>query len=227
MKTVSFALVLASVALLGCTQSGAKTETQVLNPASLAPSPAQGQQGQLANRLNRYIGQTDFLTLGYDQRLGGGLESARSMSADGPKAASAPGRAEQESDVFKVGLPGSKLLYLLNNSRGLQVVSFEQGAASPKLVGRVNPTGNGSDTLYSDLDRGRLMVIENIYQGNQSGSRLVIYDVKNPAKPVIADTVDIAGRVMDSRIVGDVLYVATYQSQDQSSRWGWSGGQQR
>ena len=38
---------------------------------------------------------------------------------------------------------------------------------------------------------------------------LVVYDVSNPSKPTHSRTVDITGLVMDSRIVGDVLYVAS------------------
>jgi hypothetical protein len=159
------------------------------------------------SQLLRYRGQTSFLNP--IQRYWGGPEgmpsrsSAKSDSAEG-------GRAEQESDVFKVGKPGSKLLFLLNNSRGLQVVSFKDGAENPKLIGRVAPTGQYPDEMYYDEARDRLIVIERGWNQQTSAyeSRLVIYDVANPEKPAIATTHAIQGHVADSRIVGDVLYVA-------------------
>lgn len=217
MKSLSVALVIAGVLLAGCTQNE-KPQLTLQDPMSLAPRPVAGQEAELANRLNRYLGQTDFLTLGYNRALRGGLESAQDV-----KAAAAPGgRQEQESDVFKVGNPGSKLLYLLNSSRGLQIISYAKGVDQPELVGRVNPTGNGSDTMYSDLERGRLMVLENVYRGDARDARIVVYDVKDPKKPYISDMVEVEGRIVDSRIVGDVLYVATHQITSNQTRWGWS-----
>lgn len=212
MKFLSCAIVL--VTLIGCTKDKVQNSVKS-DPASLAPAPKSGEESSLAHRLNRYSGQKDFLTLGFDSM--GWVEAAtvsdRSASPDGG------GRAEQESDVFKVGLPGSKMLYLLNSNRGLQVVSFEKGVKQPQLIGRVNPTGNYSETMYSDLDRGRLMVLENHYDGETRDSRIVVYNVKNPSKPFIMDTVEVKGRIVDSRIVGDVLYLATYtHSSAHSSR---------
>jgi len=188
---------------------------------SLSPVPQQDQQRELAAQLNRYAGQKSFKTLGafhatFARAAAGGDLEAQAAPAGGGQ------RVVQESDVFKVGVPGSKLLYLLNSARGLQVVSFAKGANAPELVGRVQPTGNYSNTMYSDLDRGRLMVLENTWSQNQteSKSRVVIYDVKNPSQPGIVDTVELDGTIADSRMVGTVLYVATHQNRQSGSPWG-------
>lgn len=205
---------LAGALTLGCSNS----KTAVTIPASMDLAPKPAQEDSLTAKLDRYVGQTKFLNLEYDMRrqaeARSGLESAQDKSLGG-------GRAEQESDVFKVGTAGSKLLYLLNPSRGLQVVSFANGALAPKLVGRVNPTGNYAETMYSDNERGRMISVENYYRDGVSGSRLVVYDVKNPVRPALKEAVDVDGRVVDSRIVGDVLYVAVHNTETRQSRWGW------
>ena len=79
----------------------------------------------------------------------------------------------QEADIFKIGKPGSKLLYLLNNYRGLQVVSFAKGEDQPELLGRVEATGNWPDAMYFDAAHDRLIVLENNYQSNDSRRRSV------------------------------------------------------
>ena len=202
LATASLALLTAACA----PQSGKPGLTGDSASPSLAPRPhdVTSERAQLL----RYRGQTSFLNpvnrwWGHGMPEAASRASAKSDSAEG-------GRAEQESDVFKVGKPGSKLLFLLNNSRGLQVVSFKDGAENPKLIGRVAPTGQYPNEMYYDEARDRLIVMENGYnqQSQRYESRLVIYDVANPEKPSIAATHSLEGHVADSRIVGDVLYVA-------------------
>ncbi len=215
---MNYVWALAGALAIGCSNN--KPANIAAESASLSPKPAQEQS--LAAKLDRHLGQTQFLNLEYNMRSQAvgrsALESAQVKSADG-------GRAEQESDVFKIGEAGSKLLYLLNPSRGLQVVSFADGVGAPKIAGRANPTGNYAETMYSDFARGRIIAIEDYYKDNKSGSRLVVYDVKNPARPAVKQVIDAEARIVDSRIVGDVLYVAIHDTSQQTSRWGWSSEQ--
>jgi hypothetical protein len=149
-----------------------------------------------------------------------------SMSAGNAKSRSAPTadaqgsadpRAIQESDIFKVGSKGSKLLFLLNTYRGLQVVSYKNGADSPRLLARVSATGNNPDDMYYDEAGERLVVLERLwfdqnsgsYNYNRNQSRVLVYDVSNPAEPKISQSIPFEGEIAESRMVGDILYIAS------------------
>jgi hypothetical protein len=188
--------------------------------ATATESPASPSGDALTKELDRYRGQTAFanpfqqriMAMAASARSGGGaLESAKSADGGGAR------RDVQESDVFQVGAPGSKMLYLLNNYRGLQAVSFAAGADKPKLAGRVAATGNYPDNMYFDAKHSRLLVLErNWFDASDSSgpysreqSRVLVYDVKDPAKPRITAIVPVEGEIADSRLVGEVLYVAS------------------
>src|SRR4051812_30962432 len=76
---------------------------------TLDPPPAPGEAGSLAAQLKRFRGQTQFLNPGpyyFDgpmPRPMPGSDQKAGQPAEGGK------REQEESDVFKVGLPGSKL----------------------------------------------------------------------------------------------------------------------
>lgn len=176
-------------------------------------------------KLGRWQGQTEFYNPYTVSRAFDGLESARSVSLASGKSA-APTRAIQESDVFKVGNPGSQLLFLLNRYRGLQVVSFADGVEKPQVVGRVAPTGNNPDDMYFDAKNNRLIVLErnwydqsgNYNSWSETQSRLVVYDVSNPEQPAIASMTDVKGEISEHRLVGDVLYLVTKIRPNRNSR---------
>lgn len=211
-KSLLIALSFAALALASCSQSqtGESPTIETSHAFRLMPTPSD--QTLWASQLSRYAGQTEFLTL--NPWNNGGMAEAVPVSAEAGNE-----REEQEADVFKIGKPGSKEVYLLNNYRGLQIVSFAKGAANPEILGRVNPTGNYPQRMYSDLNNNRLIVIENTYNNSKMTSRLVVYDVSNSSAPLISSIIDIAGYSVDSRIVGSVLYLATYESQTSGSIW--------
>ncbi len=175
---------------------------------SLQPDP--GNHDSLESQLKRFKGQTKFLN--YQGMISKGASMGRQMEAGSQGAQ----RAQQESDVFKVGKPGSKELFLLNNYRGLQAVSFARGIENPSLIGRAAPTGNYPDDMYFDAARDRLVVLERLYfddEGNYNysdiQSRVLVYDVSKAENPRIVQELPIEGEIADSRMVGDILYVAT------------------
>jgi len=190
--------------VMSCSDSTKTTALTSLNPTPSDPATLEAQ-------LKRFEGQTEFLN---PQPWSSGLHLERSLAGPGGKAVSK--RAIQESDVFKIGNEDSKLLFLLNNLRGLQVVSYEDGVESPKIIGRVNATGNWPSDMYYDNANDRLLVLENnwfdrdLYSwGHSENSRVVVYDVSDPNAPKITDTLILTGELADSRMVGEVLYVAT------------------
>ncbi len=182
----------------------------------LEPAPPVGEQDSVEAKLSRYEGQTAFLNVNpyyYDSE----------ESIDAPMAGNSAShkRVVQESDVFKVGREGQKRLYLLNNMRGLQIVSFEDGKENPKFLGRVRATGNMPTAMYLHPTKDQLYVIENqnlqnwydhSYNGQtytEQNGRVLVYDVSNPSQPVITKKVEFRGYLSDSRIVGDVLYIVS------------------
>lgn len=223
----------AALALFGCTKESSKPTTDLAAStdtfihSALVPKPSD--PATALAQLQRHRGQTSFLNLAYwyDQCRHCRQDEPSQEQKDGPEQGK---REEQESDIFKVGAPGSKLVYLMNNYRGLQVVSFAKGVMQPELIGRAAATGNTPDEMYS-LPKNRLLTIEHIYDWGQeedgpieqredflrsrwvdrSHSRMLVYDVANPEKPVLTQTISAYGMIVDSRIVGDVLYVASKQ----------------
>lgn len=168
----------------------------------------------LMDQAKRFRGQKDFTNIQYSSPVRSMAESA-SAGGDARNKTGTAQRAVQESDVFKVGTEGSKLLYLLNSARGLQVVSFRNGPQNPEILGRVAPTGNYSERMYYLEEANRIVVLENnyldengSYQYSRNQSRIVVYDVSDETAPAITRTIDLEGQVADSRVVGDVLYIA-------------------
>ena len=174
-------------------------------------------RGDIQQLKNRKVGQTEFYGSAAQRgaviamAASAGLESAPNAKDGGPQ------REIQESDIFKVGEKGSKLLYLLNNYRGLQTVRFseQEGKIAADLVGRVEATGNYPADMYYIPSAKRLIVLERVYFDRQNGtysenqSRIVVYDVSNAEQPEIVDQIPFKGTLSDSRMVGDVLYVGS------------------
>jgi hypothetical protein len=200
-----------SVAMLAC--SPKDSSSLELNDSASLMAPPKAGTSAIRAQLSRYRGQTEYLTAQRSYAYSRSAESAP-VAAAAPAGGGSP-RAEQESDVFKVGKPGSKLLYLLNSYRGLQVVSYVNGTESPKLLGRAEPTGNYPSDMYLDPNHDRLYVLERVWFDSQSStytqnqSRILIYDVSKPENPTLAEKIDVKGEIADSRMVGNVLYLVT------------------
>jgi hypothetical protein len=198
---------LASITATACSDSKSNDNVSKISSES-AFDPKPDNTTSIEAQLKRFKGQTEFLSP--DESNWGGI-FARAASAEGGS------RSIQESDIFKIGNEGSKLLYLLNNYRGLQVVSYADGPDAPKLVGRAAATGNYPDDMYFDSQSKRILVLENVYASADSEyysysteqSRLLAYNVNDNANPFISQTLNLEGSIRESRIVGNVLYVAT------------------
>ena len=193
-------------------QVGELNKSHLAGNSTMDPKPLDSTS--IASQLQRYRGQTEFLnpqpvTNLYSTGTADGWETNLVAASDSS-------RAIQEADIFKVGKPGSKVVFLLNNFRGLQVVSFQDGADQPSLLGRVQASGNIPDQMYYQSEQDRLVVVETIQfdsRGNYSWSktqgRLVIYDVSDLQNPRVSEVIEFEGSPADSRLVGEVLYVAT------------------
>ncbi|HXH31979.1 MAG TPA: beta-propeller domain-containing protein [Bacteriovoracaceae bacterium] len=121
----------------------------------------------------------------------------------------------QESDVYKIGRKGSKELFLLNNYRGFQVVSFTDGLEKPKLIGRLPIFNNWSSEMYYLEAKDRVLVINTEWTDSESywtsnyQTKLYLLDVSNSSEPKILKEETVPGYLSTSRLVGDVLYTVT------------------
>jgi hypothetical protein len=216
-------LVLLSLSLASCSKAPARRvrDSQRTAFASAAgalsfTSEPPANPDALDSQLLRYRGQTRFLNAEATYKM---WRAARGAGGDLPLAEAAPApsdkRAEQESDIYKLGPKGSQLLYLLNNYRGLQVVSFAKGAAQAEIIGRALPTGRTADAMYLLENPARILVLESPRwsgRDEERKGRLLVYDVSDARAPKLAESLPIEGQVADSRLVGEVLYVASYVS---------------
>ncbi len=173
---------------------------------SLDPNP--GDKQSIKAQLQRYAGQTEFLNIASNAYLPI-MAEASSDSAGGQQAP----REVQDADLFKVGKAGSKLLYVLNPYRGLQVIDFSEGADKPKRLGRTDATGNEVIEMIFDETNMHIVVMERNWlpQGGGQGF-LKVYSVADPSQPKLIQSVTLKGDIADSRQVGSIFYVA-------SSRW--------
>jgi hypothetical protein len=215
-KGGTFRLLLAMMAyaIMSCSGSGGQEQSEVMGEATFDPRPAESDLDSIASQLKRYRGQTKFLNpksyhYGLRERAMRGVADAQSKSSHT--------RDIQESDIFKIGPDGSKALFLLNNYRGLQIISFQDGTDQGRLLSRVEATGNYPQDLYFDEMNQRLIVLENLYYDENGDyysytdvqSRVLTYDVADLENPRLIGQMSFKGTLRDSRMVGDVLYVAT------------------
>lgn len=169
--------------------------------------------------LRRSRGQTKFRNVGaqnyaFAQR-GFGLESATLESAmPMAMAASADGgtakRDVAESDVFSFQKDGT--LFLLNNARGLQAIGVDDQGAQLDLLSRAKVPGENLRDMYR-VENRILVLSSYLVDPNgdrwKTASRISVFDISNPKRIVWEQDLDMQGDIADSRMVGDVLYVAT------------------
>ena len=126
------------------------------------------------------------------------------------------GEAEREVVEPDVIRQDGDLLYVLNQYRGLSIVDL----ASETLLAQVPTFGYPRD-LYLVGDRAYVIVAnagevtedEDGYLAFDFDSRLFVIDVADPADAEIIGSFPLAGDLIDSRLVGDVLYAISAEYQ--------------
>jgi hypothetical protein len=160
------------------------------------------------------------------QAPGGG---ARNVTASGglgpvqatpqPAADDAAAREVVEGDLY--ALDGSTL-YVLNAYRGLQIVDLADPAQPRLEPNGVRATGTPVD-LYVRGGVAYFTVSDSVVWAwaadaggvaPRGGSQVWAVDVSNPAAPQVLSRLDVEGSAVETRLVGDVLYVF-------SRRYGW------
>lgn len=158
---------------------------------------------------------------------GGGGDLLAADAAAGPTAGSAPedaSRAIEEADILK--LDGNRL-YAVSRSGGLSVIDVSV-RDQLTLLGRKRIEATPSEiylrgnvviglftawgtSVYNDADAIWEWVVS---------SRVVAFDVSDPSAIAIVGDFTVPGEISDSRIVGDILYLVSYEN---GYCWGCNG----
>jgi hypothetical protein len=171
------------------------------------------------------VGDEDFVSQspggggrgGVAEDSGGGTSPTAGGQKGGTNATQ-PARGIEEADIYKVV---GDTLFVLNAYRGLQIIDIADPAA-PHLISRVRVQGRPVD-LYVRGGTAYVAVSDYFYYGwvddlasvsPWRGSQVWAVDVSQPANPVVLGSQAIEGDVDETRIVGDILYVA-------SREWGY------
>jgi len=181
-------------------------------------------------------GQTSFISkVPYSERSyadDGGLDSVGSESGSGGSSASgggnsapsAPGKDDgvddparliAEADIIKVQ---GDTLFALSRYSGLSLIDVGN-PASLKLIGNHRTSATPFE-MYVEGDRAYVMYNGwGEYSADDSGSwnwkitsRIQALDVSNPESIVVIGEHDVPGEVVDSRKVGEILYLVTYEN---------------
>lgn len=142
----------------------------------------------------------------------GGSSSAPPTDDDGGES---PERLISEADIIKVD--GTKL-YALSRYSGLSVIDVADPAHLVLLGGHKTSAipfemyveGERAYVMYNGW--GRYEVSEDGYYSWQTTSRVQALDLSDPAKITVIGQHDVGGEISDSRKVGDVLYLVTFEN---------------
>ena len=194
--------------LAGIALTNALAYGQAINPD--LPNPELLTKKYLEEISGRKIGQKQFAYKTNISRRMGPMASAESAPRGG-----AANREIQEADVFKLGKKGNKELFLLNQYRGFQIISFADGLEQPKIVGRFPVFNNYSSEMYFLEAQGKVLIIntEWTYTKNHWSTnhvtKVYMMDVSDSQTPKLVKELSVPGYLSESRLVGDVLYAIT------------------
>lgn len=150
---------------------------------------------------NRFLGQTSFINKeSYFPRpmysTSSGLKSEGVSSI-------------QESDVYKIGKPGSSIVFLLNTYQGLQIIDFSNGLSSPKLSKRLKlEVGYNSEMYYEEASE-KIITLSSSWADGKSKTLISSIDVSDLENPKLMKTTHLEGDLSQSRMVGNILYIVT------------------
>jgi hypothetical protein len=133
-----------------------------------------------------------------------GSSIGNNSTSSQPSAPPSLDRLIEEGDIVWLDDP---TLYVLNKTRGLSVVGLGNPAA-PLLIGRVPLTGTPVELYLHD---GYILALNSDLTSTAgvASSRLSIIDVRRPEAAALVGYVALSGKTTNTRLVGDVLYVAS------------------
>ncbi len=121
-----------------------------------------------------------------------------------------------ESDIYKIQ---DDTIWVVNRYRGLIAIDMSN-PAKLKIVGRAPFEGIPGE-MYLQEGRAYILVTglngkdintgDEGFWGNRRMSKVIVVDTEDPSKPKVIGSYDMDGTIVDSRQVGDVIYVAATQ----------------
>lgn len=145
------------------------------------------------------------------------------IDAAGGEDKSGDDREIQESDIWAFR---GDLLYFFNRLEGLQVIDVSD-PADTKIIKRFYLPAAGEEMYILDDDHVGLLVRDYCgYFSETSGNQVVVLNTA-PEVPEITGTIHIPGNIVETRLVGDVLYTASSEfrsSQDEEGKTVWTSG---
>lgn len=167
---------------------------------------------ELALPSSFFSGQKEFgpvptSSTGGNYRMFGDVHGAGPGAADST-AETGGQRTVVESDIWYLD---GDTWYFFNQQRGLQVIDISQPEA-PRLSGTL-PLLSWGEQMYrlpAKDPEGAVWVALLTQQACTSGSELILVRVDN-GQPSLRRRLDIPGQIRESRLVGDALYVASYE----------------
>ncbi len=187
------AIVLVSGAYAGLGCSGSKCGSVDMASASPgsndARSPTAGSNaGSPAPAdATRTVSEADIVQLDHEQNRIYAMSKSGSLAvvdASKPNALTLMGKTTLSGEPFEMYRRGDVLLTMSNHG-----VTLTGEVTPPLPEGATNPAPNASD-----------------------GALISAVDVKDPAKAHTIATFKVPGEIADSRVVGNILYIATYES---------------
>ncbi len=163
------------------------------------------------------------ISLGTTTSLSGGglaLDSGAVTSVAKASDGDAAPRSVVESDIWK--LSGDRL-YLYNQYRGLHVLDVAE-PAKPALLGTLSLPASG-EALY-ELADGHVALLANrpyvlgwdVNQPAGAESSVLICDTK-AGTPALVANLPVSGQILESRLVGTALYVASSVPDNATNAW--------
>ncbi len=153
-----------------------------------------------------------------DATAGSGSEESQgnlTVDDDAATGSASAARAITEADIIKVE---GDILYALSQYSGLSIIDLSD-PADLRIVGRYRSTATPFE-MY--IEGGTAYIMYNDYSHREwdedaeyyvwaTSSRMEAIDVSTPASPRVLGYQDLPGSISDSRKVGDIVYVVTYQ----------------
>ncbi len=172
-------------------------------------------QDPLNSQIYRYKNQTEFLNKDYKIERFEKRDATHSIT-DLQANSFLP--KEEVPDIIKKGKKGDKILYLLNRYRGLQVISFAEGAQQPRVIGRSYSRGNTPVAMFFHEQYEQLLVVEKVsFIGDEakrsptlscsSLTRLVLFDVENNNQPVMTSAYTVNGDPESFQQLGNSFFL--------------------
>jgi hypothetical protein len=152
-----------------------------------APSAAQPSTGTATPEASRVISEADVVQLDHEQNYVYAMSKSGSLAivdASQARTLTLLGTAQLAGQPFEMYRRGNVLLTMSNNGT--------------TAAGTLNvPSADGFSPTPPSLDQSAV---------------ISAVDVANPANPHLVKTLGVPGEIADSRVVGDILYLATFEN---------------